>query len=87
MSRRKGEPVKNTCPDIDRIISTIKDICKQMESCTDKDETNALLECISDWKFDLESIGVGKCSQLEDLRSANAALRSWAMTCMTMLKV
>lgn len=23
MSRRKGEPVKNTCPDIDRIISAV----------------------------------------------------------------
>ena len=77
MSRRREEPVKNTCPGIDRIISTITAICKQMESCNDEDEKDALLECISDWKSDLESIGVGKWNELEDLRSANAALRDW----------
>lgn len=77
MSRRRGEPVKNTCPDIDSIISTITAICKQMESCNDEDKKDALLECISDWKADLESIGVGKWSELEELRSANAALRDW----------
>lgn len=75
--RRRGEPVKYTCPDIDRIISTITSICKQMESCNDEDEKDALLVCISDWKSDLESIGVGHWSELEDLRSANAALRDW----------
>ena len=77
MSIRRGEPVKNTCPGIDRIISTITAICKQMESCNDEDEKDALLECISDWKSDLESIGVGKWNELEDLRSANASLRDW----------
>lgn len=77
MSRRRGEPVKNTCPDIDSIISTITAICKQMESCNDEDKKDALLECIIDWKADLESIGVGKWSKLEELRSANAALRDW----------
>ncbi len=77
MSRRRGEPVKNTCPDIDSIISTITAICKQMESCNDEDKKDALLECISNWKADLESIGVGRRSVLEELRSANAALRDW----------
>ena len=77
MSRRRGEPVKNTCPDIDSIISTITAICKQMESCNDEYEKDVLLQCIKDWKADLESIGVGKWSELEELRSANAALRDW----------
>lgn len=77
MSIRRREPVTYTCPDIDRVISTIKSICEQMESCNDEDEKDYLLECISDWKSDLESIGVGKLSELEYLRSANAALRDW----------
>jgi uncharacterized coiled-coil DUF342 family protein len=77
MSRRKGEPVKNTCPDIDSIISTITAICKQMESCNEDDSVEDLVETISSWKSDLESIGVGKWCEMESLRSANSALREW----------
>ena len=49
MSRRRREPVKNTCPDIDRIISTITTICKQMDSCNDeyeKDKKKYVKECV-----------------------------------------
>ena len=77
MSRRKTEPVKHTCPDIDSIIKTITSICKQMESCNDEDSKENLLENISDWKGDLESIGVGKWCEMESLRSSNSALRDW----------
>lgn len=77
MTRRRGEPVKNTCPDIDRIISTITSICKQMDSCSEKDEKQTLLDSISDWASDLSSIGVGRWNQLEDLRNANSSLRDW----------
>lgn len=77
MSRRRTEPVKNTCPDIDRIISTITSICKQMESCNDDDGKDVLLECISEWKSELESIGTGRNNDLEDLRHSNSSLRDW----------
>lgn len=75
--RRRTEPVKNTCPDIDRIIATITSICKQMEGCNEEDEKDGLLECISDWKSELESVGMGKFNDLEDLRNSNASLRDW----------
>lgn len=77
MSRRKGEPVKHTCPDIDRIIGTITAIVKQMKNCDEKDSADDLLENIKDWTGDLESIGVGKWCELESLRSSNGALRDW----------
>lgn len=77
MSRRKGEPVKHTCPDIDRIIGTITAIVNQMKNCDEKDSADDLLENIKDWTGDLESIGVGKWCELESLRSSNGALRDW----------
>lgn len=51
MSRRKGEPVKNTCPDIDRIISTITSICKQMEDCNEDDEKDSWIFYMSEPKY------------------------------------
>ncbi len=77
MGYRKTEPVKHTCPDIDRMIGTITSIVKQMNSCDSEDEKETLLEQISDWKHDLECIGVGNRCDLEDLRSSNSALRDW----------
>ena len=77
MSRRKVEPVKHTCPDIDRIIASITNIVNQMKNCDDKDSADDLLENISSWAGDLESIGVGKWCELESLRNSNAALRDW----------
>lgn len=77
MSRRKSEPVKHTCPDIDRIKNTITSIVNEMKNCDDRDSTDDLLENIKDWASDLESIGVGKWCELENLRSSNGALRDW----------
>jgi chromosome segregation ATPase len=77
MVYRKTEPVKHTCPDINRMIITITDIVKQMNSCNSEDEKETLLEQITDWKHDLECIGVGNRCDLEDLRSSNSALRDW----------
>lgn len=77
MARRKTEPVKHTCPDIDRLIGTITRIVKEMDSCDNEDEKGLLLDQISDWKSDLGNIGVGNRCELEDLRSSNSALRDW----------
>ena len=77
MARRNGEPVKHTCPDIDRIISTITSIVKAMDNCDDRDEKEDLLSQIKDWSGDLTGIGFGKWCEMETLRSSNSALRDW----------
>ena len=77
MARRQTEPVKHTCPDINRLVSTITRITIEMKSCNEGDDKSLLLDQISDWKSDLEIIGVGNRCELEDLRSSNSALRDW----------
>lgn len=77
MARRNGEPVRHTCPDIDRIISTITSIVKEMDGCDNEDEKETLIEQIGNWKSELASIGVGKWCEMETLRSSNSALRDW----------
>lgn len=76
MSRRR-EPVKNTCPDVDRLKEIITSIVKQMDRCDNNDSVEDLLENIQDWSTDLTRIGVGRSCDLEDLRDSNSALRDW----------
>jgi len=54
MSRRSSEPVRHTCPDIDRMKSTIESIVKQMDSCNSDDTVDSLLESIRDWSFEFD---------------------------------
>lgn len=77
MAKRRGEPVGHTCSDINRVKDNIKSIINQMGSCSEDDSSEELIENIKDWKSDLESIGIGDRCDLEDLRSANSALREW----------
>lgn len=69
----RREPVKNTCPDINLIISTIQGIIRDME---DVEETS-VMDYLSSWKDDLKAIAIGHRCDLEDLRTANSALREW----------
>lgn len=77
MARRATEPVRHTCPDIDRVIRKITEIVLQMESCGDGDDKEDILDSISSWSSDLKEIGFGKWNELETLRSSNASLREW----------
>ena len=77
MARRKTEPVRNTCPNIDRIINTITSITKEMNNCDSNDSIEDLIAQINNWESDLNSIGVGRYCELESLRSSNASLRDW----------
>jgi hypothetical protein len=56
MSRR-GEPVKHTCPDIDRLIKTVTEIVAGMNFCKEEDTMEDTLSLMSDWKR--ESLGIG----------------------------
>jgi hypothetical protein len=80
MSRR-GEPVKHTCPDIDRLIKTVTEIVAGMNSVKKKIPWNTMPSLMSDWK-ELESLGIGKWSELETLRNSNHSLREWELRCM-----
>jgi hypothetical protein len=77
MSRR-GEPVKHTCPDIDRLIKTVTEIAG-MNFCKEEDTMEDTLSLMSDWKAELESLGIGKWSELETLRNSNHSLREWGV--------
>ena len=77
MPRRKTEPVKYTCPDIDKVISTIKEIIENMKSIDTEDDI--INDYLSDWISELNSIGGNNYSMLEDLRSSNSALREWGI--------
>jgi hypothetical protein len=41
---------------------------------------------MSDWKAELESLGI-KWSELETLRNSNHSLREWELRCMKMQKI
>ncbi len=77
MARRRTEPVKHTCPDINHMINTISRIVKDMSNYNEGDEKQDILSQIQDWQSDLKSIGVGRFCDLEDLRNSNSALREW----------
>lgn len=71
--RLPSEPVKQTCPDINRIQKTINEIINNFESFKEEDDIQDLLDNMKDASWELKDI----YSTLEELRSANSALRDW----------
>ena len=71
--RLPNEPVKQTCPDINRIQKTIKEIRDNFASFKDTDSVDDFLSCMEDASWELRDI----YDTLEELRSANSALRDW----------
>ena len=65
------EPVKHTCPDIDRLKKNIEEavsICEQEYYTLD-----TAIDGFDDVVYNISSIP----DELEDLRSANSSLRDW----------
>jgi hypothetical protein len=50
-----------------------------MNFCKEEDTMEDTLSLMSDWKAELESLGIGKWSELETLRNSNHSLREWGV--------
>ena len=76
MSKHNREPIKYTCPDIDKLIKGINEIQKLTKNYQKIDEVDDLKDILSDvenilWDFE---------DKLEELRRANDTLRDWGIS-------
>jgi chromosome segregation ATPase len=69
-----GAPVRNTCPDIDSVIKSIKEAMTMVQDADD-----LTLNQISDAFSAVYYLLDGLENQLEDLRSDNSSLRNWGL--------
>lgn len=68
-------PVKNTCPDIDRVIKNLRQIQNAAKDGMKKfkNENDDAYELFKDCEWDIDDI----IGELEDLRKSNSSLREW----------
>ena len=71
--RLPNEPVRNTCPDINRLQKTIKEIRDNFASFKEEDNIEDFLDARNTASWELRDI----YNTLEELRNANSALRDW----------
>jgi predicted P-loop ATPase len=76
MGKHHREPIKHTCPDIDKLIKGQTEIMKLIRNYQKIDEVEDFKDIISDienilWDFD---------NELEKLRSSNDTLRDWGIS-------
>lgn len=74
MSKHNREPIKHTCPDIDKYIKWIKMAIVKDRDLKNMDE-NELREAASSMASELENC----IDWLEELRKSNDTLRSWGI--------
>ena len=70
------EPIKHTCPDIDKLIKGIDEINKIIKGYRNLDDIDDLKDLIGD----IENILWDYDSKLEELRKSNDELRSWGIS-------
>jgi len=71
-------PVKNTCPDIDSVISSIDEALKNCARARkDISREDLKLSDADDYFWNIEYCLGGLGKQLEQLRQDNSALRDW----------
>lgn len=76
MKKHHREPIKHTCPDIDKLIKGQNEIMKLIKNYQKIDEITDFKDIISDienilWDFE---------SELEKLRNSNDTLRDWGIS-------
>ena len=71
--RLPNEPVKQTCPDINRLQKIIIEIKDNFASFKEEDNVEDFLDSMNTASWELRDI----YDTLEELRSANSALRDW----------
>ena len=69
------EPIKHTCPDIDKLVKGIDEIYKLIRGYDKLDEVDDLKYLIGD----IENILWDYDTKLEELRKANDELRRWGI--------
>ena len=71
--RLPNEPVRNTCPAINKLQKTIKEIKDNFASFKEDDNVEDFLDSMNTASWELQDI----YDTLEELRNANSALRDW----------
>jgi hypothetical protein len=76
MGKHHREPIRHTCPDIDKLIKGQNEIMKLIRNYQRIDEVKDLKDIMSDienilWDFE---------DKLEELRSSNDTLRDWGIS-------
>ena len=76
MGKHHREPIKHTCPDIDKLIKGQNEIMKLIRNYQKIDDVDEFKDIISDienilWDFE---------DKLEDLRKSNDTLRDWGIS-------
>lgn len=77
MRSLRDEPNRHTCPDIDAMQSTMKDIIAEMEKALDLELPPSMIENLNNWIYWINDECVSPRSRLEYLRESNSELRSW----------
>lgn len=77
---RDRAPIGNTCPQINSVIEVLAGVADRLRDISDKLDL-ATLEAEANDIFEqsgnLRALFKGRCSPLEELRTANEALRNW----------
>lgn len=72
MATSRSEPVRHTCPDIDRAIDDLLAIGNEMDKADTFENCN-----LQYWSGVIDDIARGSRCTLERLRDANSSLREW----------
>ena len=70
------EPIKHTCPDIDKLVKGLREIEKTTKNYDKVDDVDDLKSILNE----VENILWGFEDKLEELRKSNDTLRDWGVS-------